>query len=123
MVTFISLFLWLMTGVHPVEVAVDPTVSSVEIFLDGESIGVATAPRWRVQCDFGERLRPHELVAVAHDQEGLELGRAYQLVNLPRPDAEVEIVLEDGGAGVRSTIRVGCREYGTARAAGRLRDR
>ena len=106
MVTFVSLFLWLMTQVHPVEVAVDPAVASVEIFLDGESIGVATAPRWRVQCDFGERLRPHELVAVAHDEEGLELGRAYQLVNLPRADAEVEIVLEDGGAGARNTLRV-----------------
>jgi hypothetical protein len=106
MVTFVSLFLWLMTQAHPVEVAVDPGVASVEIFLDGESIGVATAPGWRVQCDFGERVRPHELVAVAHDQEGLELGRAYQLVNLPRPDAEVEIVLEDGVAGAQSTLRV-----------------
>jgi hypothetical protein len=65
MVTFLSLFLWLMTDVHPVKVAVDPGVASVEIFLDGEGIGVATAPEWEIKCDFGNRLRPHELVAVA----------------------------------------------------------
>jgi len=95
-----------MTGAHPVEVAVDPAAASVEIFLDGESIGIATAPRWRVQCDFGKRLQPHELVAVALDHEGLELGRAYQLVNLPRADAEVKIVLEEGGPGARNMLRV-----------------
>ena len=64
MVTFVSLFLWLMTDVHPVQVAVDPTVVSVEIVLDGAIIGVARAPRWRVDCDFGEQIRPHELVTV-----------------------------------------------------------
>ncbi len=35
MVTFVSFFLWLMTGGHPVEVAVDPGVASVGILLDG----------------------------------------------------------------------------------------
>ena len=94
MVTFLSLFLWLMTDVHPVKVAVDPGVASVEIFLDGESIGVAHEPDWEVECDFGRRLRPHELVAVARDEAGRELGRAIQLVNLPRADAEVEIVFK-----------------------------
>jgi hypothetical protein len=94
MVTFLSIFLWLMTGVHPVKVAVDPGVASVEIFLDGESVGVATEPRWEVKCDFGQRLLPHELLAVARDDKGQELGRAVQLVNLPRDDAEVEIVFE-----------------------------
>ena len=60
MVTFLSLFLWLMTDVHPVKVAVDPAVASVEIILDGKTIGVATEPEWEVECDFGGRLRPHE---------------------------------------------------------------
>jgi hypothetical protein len=94
MVTFTSLFLWLMTGIHPVMVAVDPVVSSVEIFLDGESVGIATEPDWEVTCDFGQRLRPHELLAVARDARGREIGRASQLVNLPRADAEVAIVFE-----------------------------
>jgi hypothetical protein len=106
MVTFLSLFLWLMTDVHPVKVAVDPGVASVEIFLDGESIGVATEPEWEVGCDFGQLLRPHELVAVALDEAGQELGRAVQLVNLPRADAEVEIVFEGDSPEAPTTLRV-----------------
>jgi len=106
MVTFISLFLWLMTDVHQVEVSVDPLVASVEIVLDGRSIGVATAPRWSVRCDFGEKPRPHELVAVAFGEDGVELGRARQLVNLPRPDAEVEIVLEGANPETPEQLRV-----------------
>jgi hypothetical protein len=106
MVTFLSLFLWLMTDVHPVKVAVDPGVMSVEIFLDGESIGVATAPKWEVDCDFGHRLRPHRLVAVARDETDQELGRALQLVNLPRANAEVEIFFEGESPEAPKMLRV-----------------
>ncbi len=106
MVTFISLFLWLMTDVHQVRVSVDPSVASVEIVLDGSSVGVATAPHWSVRCDFGEKPRPHELVAVAHGEDGEELGRARQLVNLPRPDAEVEIVLEGANSDAPEQLSV-----------------
>ena len=106
MVTFTSLFLWLMTGIHPVQVAVDPAVVSVEIFLDGESIGVVTEPRWELQCDFGPQLLPHELVAVARDAGNRELGRAVQVVNLPRADAEVEIVLEGESPDKPTMLRV-----------------
>ena len=106
MVTFTSLFLWLMTGVHPVVVAVDPTVVSAEIFLDGESIGVATKPTWEIQCDFGSQLLPHELVAVARDAEGREVARAVQYVNLPRAQAEVEIAFEGGTPDAPTMLRV-----------------
>ena len=106
MVTFLSLFLWLMTDVHPVKVAVDPGVASVEIFLDGEGIGVATEPEWEIKCDFGDRLRPHELVAVATDETGQELGRTIQLVNLPRANAEVEIVFEGESPEAPNALRV-----------------
>jgi hypothetical protein len=106
MVTFLSLFLWLMTGVHQVEVSVDSSVVSVEIVLDGRKVGVATAPAWSVPCDFGEKPRPHELVAVAFDADGIETGRALQLVNLPRADAEVEIVLEVANPDAPEQLRV-----------------
>ncbi len=106
MVTFVSLFLWLMVDVHPVKVAVDPSVASVEILLDGRSIGVATEPEWEVECDFGANLRPHELVAVARDASGREIGRAVQLVNLPRADAEVEIVFEGESPEEPTALRV-----------------
>jgi hypothetical protein len=106
MVTFISLFLWLMTDVHLVQVSVDPSVASVEILLDGQSVGTATAPRWTVGCDFGETPRPHELVAVAYDDDGVETGRARQLVNLPRADAEVGIMIEGANPGAPEHVRV-----------------
>jgi len=106
MVNFLSLFLWLMTNVHQVEVSVDPSVVSVEIVLDGRRVGVATAPGWSVSCDFGEKPRPHELVAVAFDEDGIETGRARQLVNLPRADAEVEIVLEGASPDAPEQLRV-----------------
>ena len=106
MVTFVSLFLWLMTGTHPVTVAVEGPVVAVEILLDGEKVGVATPPRWTVDCDFGTALSPHELIAVALDAKGEETGRARQVVNLPRPRAEVEIVLEDGSSGSPGAVRV-----------------
>jgi len=106
MVAFVSLFLWLMTGVHEVQVSVEPRVASVDIVLDGRRVGVATAPRWSVDCDFGETPRPHELIAVAYDENGAETGRARQLVNLPRADAEVEIVLEGADPNAPELLRV-----------------
>ena len=105
MVTFVSLFLWLMTDVHTVQVAVDPDVASVEIVLDGQSIGVIDGPPWEIECDFGATLRPHELVAVARDANGFEIGRAVQFVNLPRPKAEVEVVFEMGPDGNPDALR------------------
>jgi len=106
MVTFVSLFLWLIAGTHPVEVAVEGPVASVEIFLDGEKVGVAMPPDWRLDCDFGAAVRPHELVAVALGKTGAELGRARQVVNLPRPKAELEIVLKEGSSGQPEAVRV-----------------
>jgi hypothetical protein len=106
MVTFTSLFLWLTIGTHPVKVAVDPMVASVEIILNSEAVGVATAPQWEVSCNFGEVLRPHELVAVARDENGHELDRALQLVNLPRANAEVEVVFEGEAPDAPTAVRV-----------------
>ena len=106
MVTFLSIFLWLMTDVHPVKVAGDPGVASVEIFLDGKSIGVATAPKWEVDCDFGQQLLPHRLVAVAKGDSGEEMGRAVQFVNSPRAQAEVDIVFEGGTPEAPKKLRV-----------------
>lgn len=94
MVTFVTLILSLVTGTLPIEVATDADTAEVEFLLDGVSVGVDRQPPWRLEVDFGRRLKPHELVAVARDADGHERGRARQLVNLPRSDAEVEVVLE-----------------------------
>lgn len=102
-VAFASLFLGLVLGVQPIELVVGEGVARVELVLDGEVVGVAEGPPWTIDCDLGETLAPHELVAVARDAEGEELGRARQWINLPRPEAEASVVLEgveDGEDGV-----------------------
>ncbi|HEY7862494.1 MAG TPA: hypothetical protein VIE39_02470 [Thermoanaerobaculia bacterium] len=99
MITFATLFLGLVAGSSSVSVLVGPTVAAVAIELDGRTVGTATGPPWAVRVDFGEQYQPHELVAIAYDPEGQETGRARQWVNLPRPPAEVEILLERDPSG------------------------
>jgi hypothetical protein len=106
MVTFATLILWLITGPLPVEVAVAGDAAEVEVLLDGEPVGVDRAPPWTVDVDFGPVLRPHVLVAVARDADGRELGRARQLVNLPRPAAEVDVLLERDADGAPTSAVV-----------------
>ncbi len=103
-VAFITMFLGLMGGVRPVELAVAEPVAQVEILLDGASVGTLTQEPWSLEVDFGTELAPHLLVAVARDSAGAELGRAEQWLNLPRPPAEVEILLssDDGGGPPRT---------------------
>lgn len=106
MVTFVTLFLSLLTGTHDVQVAVDARVASVELLLDQKVIGRLTGPPWLLRCDFGDELRPHELVAVAYDEDGGELDRERQLVNLPRPQAETRVALVSGPSGRPNAVRV-----------------
>lgn len=106
MVTFVTLFLALVTGVQPVEVAVDGPVARVELLLDGSSIGVLRGPPWRADCDLGTSLEPHELEAVAYAANGDELDRTRQLVNLPRPTAEVRIAFVTDEQAMPRALRV-----------------
>lgn len=106
MVTFVTLFLALVAGPHPVEVAVDGPVTRVEILLDGRRVAVLDGPPWRGVVDFGSTVLPHELVAVARSADGAELDRERQLVNLPRPEAEVKIAFVTGDDGMPRALRV-----------------
>lgn len=102
-VAFASLFLGLVLGTQPINLVVGEGVARVELVLDGEVVGTAEGPPWTIPCDLGRTLAPHELVAVARDAEGEEVGRARQWINLPRPEAEASVVLEgveDGRGGV-----------------------
>jgi hypothetical protein len=99
MIAFASLFLGLVVGVVPVTVLVEKPVATVRVELDGRTIGrVAQAP-WALAVDFGADPLPHELVARALDEAGKEIAVARQFVNLPRPPAEVEVVLEKDAKG------------------------
>jgi hypothetical protein len=99
MIAFASLFLGLVIGVVPVSVLVERPVAAVRFELDGQAVGKVERSPWNLSIDFGGELTPHELVARAFDREGRELGLARQFVNLPRPPAEVEILLERDAEG------------------------
>jgi len=94
MIAFASLFLGLIVGVLPVSVLVEGPVASVRFELDGKVVAGAERAPWGSPVDFGSELSPHELVARALDAGGKEIGVARQFVNLPRPPAEVEVLLE-----------------------------
>jgi len=94
MIVFQTILIGLVFGTQSVRLMVAPQVKSVEVRLDGATIGVAAGEPWTIRCDFGKAPHPHELVAVAHDALGKELGRARQWVNLPRPAAEATLLVE-----------------------------
>lgn len=93
MIAFVTLFLGLIAGPMTVEVAVSGTVRSVELRLDGRPVGSLGRPPWSTTVDFGE-LATHELVAVARDAAGAEVDRAVQLINVPSPQVETELLLD-----------------------------
>ena len=98
-IAFLTLFLGLTLGPQPIELTVTGPVAAVELLLDGAPAGRLTGPPWKGQIDFGTSLVPHEVVARTLDSQGNEIGRVQQWVNLPRPPAEVDILLENGPAG------------------------
>jgi hypothetical protein len=104
-VTFVTLFLTLVTGPQIVEVDVTGDVASVEFRLDGETVAVRHGRPWKVTCDFG-RLRPLVLEAIAFDAQGNERARDRQLVNLPRPLVESSIVLKQGPDSTPAAARI-----------------
>ncbi|MCU0292062.1 MAG: hypothetical protein MUF10_08755 [Thermoanaerobaculaceae bacterium] len=103
MVAFQTVFLGLVFGLAPVRVAVSPPVASVELLKDGVSVGTVQGEPWEISCNFGPAPLPHELVAVARDAQGNEVGRALQLVNLPRATTEATITVKPGATGQPST--------------------
>jgi hypothetical protein len=105
-ISFTSLFLGLITGIHPVEVAVAKPVAVVELRLDGRTVGVMRQPPWSMPCDFGKTLRPHRIEAVALDAGGAVLASSDQWVNMPRRDAEAEIIVARDDRGVPVEARI-----------------
>ena len=99
MIVFASLFLGLVVGVVPVTVLVEKPVAAVRFELDGRAAGRIERAPWTLPLDFGSEPFPHELVARAFDDSGREVGATRQFVNLPRPPAEVEVVLERDSKG------------------------
>lgn len=105
-IAFLTLFLGLALGPQPVELTVTGPVAVVEILLDGAPVARLAGPPWKGKVDFGPALLPHELVARALDDQGTEISRVRQWVNLPRAPAEVEILFEQAPGGRRVAGRL-----------------
>lgn len=106
MIAFASLFLGLVVGVLPVTVIVGEPVAWVKVDLDGNSVGRVEGKPWTLPVDFGTELSPHELLARAFDSKGQEIASARQWVNLPRPAAEIEVLLERDEKGRATAARL-----------------
>jgi hypothetical protein len=98
-IIFVSLFLGLIAGPHPIDLQAVAAVKSVRVFLAGREVATLTQPPWHALIDFGPELDPRSIEAVGYDEKGNEVGRAAQIINLPRPLAEIEIVLQTGRDG------------------------
>ncbi|HEX4960135.1 MAG TPA: hypothetical protein VF173_04805 [Thermoanaerobaculia bacterium] len=99
MIAFATLLLGLITGIYPIEVTVGGPVVSVEYLLDGVPVAELKGPPWIAKVDLGAELQPRALTARALDADGQEIARVTQWLNLPRPSAEVNVVLEKGTDG------------------------
>jgi len=91
MVTILSAFLGFVIGVQPVELSVDGDVAAVELMLDGRGVATLRGEPWVVAVDFGDELAPHELIAIARDDDGNEMWRATRRINVPQARSQVEL--------------------------------
>jgi VWFA-related protein len=92
-ILFASQFLGIVAGMVDVSFATAPTVASVELLIDGQRAGRVEREPWTVRADLGDVPAPKELIAVARDVTGAEIGRVRQRINLPRPWAEIDVAL------------------------------
>jgi hypothetical protein len=105
-IAFLTLFLGLVNGAQTVEISAGPGVAAVEVVLDGRGVTRLDGAPWQARVDFGRALLPHHLEARGLAAAGGEVAHAEQWVNLPRPPAEVEIVLEGAAATRNRTARI-----------------
>jgi hypothetical protein len=108
-ISFLTFFLGLVAGAHPVAVSAGPGVAAVELRLDNGVVARLRAPSWSGQVDLGAALLPHHLEAVALDAKGAEVGLAEQWLNVPGPSAAVDILLDPAPAGQPRRVRLAWR--------------
>ena len=98
---FISLFLGVVSGKQGVELQADREIRSIRISLGATEVARLTKPPWTVEIDLGSEMVPRELVATGYDDAGNEIARTSQVLNVPRPAADVQIVREGDGVRLR----------------------
>lgn len=105
MIAFVTLFLGLVYGPATVELSAAPGVSRIELFVDGTLVS-ELGPPWIARIDLGPEIVPRELVAIARDAAGSQVGEVRQWINRPRPGAEAGFVIERSGRGPGRTARL-----------------
>ena len=106
MVSFLTLLVGLIVGVHDVELAVSGPVTRVEIRLNDTVIAEVSGGPWRARIDLGRQIRPARLEAVGFDAAEREIDRDAQWINLPENRAEAEIVPKMSDLGVVEEARL-----------------
>lgn len=101
MIAFASVLLGLVVGIVPVTFVVQEPVARVEVSLDGAAVGQITHRPWTISVDLGAELSPHELVARGFDAQGHLVGEVRQRLNVPRPLADAQIVVDADGRGAK----------------------
>ncbi len=124
MVKFLTLLAGLVVGVQGVEVVVSEPTARVELRLNGRVVAEASAPPWAMRCDFGRELHPGLLEVVAFDDEGREVARDAQRINLPESPAEAAIVptVDDSGRVVAAQLTWTSPEFERPRSITALLD-
>ncbi len=116
-IAFLTVFLGLIAGPVPVELAVTSTpatseasarsaIAAIEIVLDGRPVRGLAGPPWKTEVDLGKDLLPHHLEARALDAAGVELAHAEQWINLPQPLAAMNLTPETDPEGRISAARL-----------------
>jgi len=108
-IVFLSRFLGLVTGEQTVVLEPDAEVRSVALLLDDRRVSSIGAPPWSAKVDLGTELAPHELTAVGYDAAGAEVARGVQILNITRPRAELEILVDRDGD--RVSVRLEWAHY------------
>jgi len=96
---FATLLIGLTIGRQPVELMAARPVAQVRLQLDRHEVAVLSGAPWRAEIDFGQAPVPRRLEAIGLDAAGVEVARATQWVNLPRPEAELDLLIERDEAG------------------------
>lgn len=93
-IIFLTVYLGLIAGRQPIELQASADVKLMRILVDGAKVVTLGAPPWKTIVDLGPAPLPREIAAVGFDDKGNEIARATQLINIPRPRAEVEIAVQ-----------------------------
>ncbi len=102
MIELLTLFLGLLIGPQPVELAAGDEVAAVELWLDGRQVARLEGPPWSGVVDLGPELVPHRLEVRAFDAAGRSLERARRLINTSSSNYAVAIALDPAREAART---------------------